>query len=252
MSWGRGDEGDVFLSLFRKYVYAEQNPESPSPASPPPSPGGSCLRLAEVGEVGMKPQTSYLSPTEDVVCRFATAAEVEDDPIRVRPQIHGRADKLRAIIAVDALREATLETEAFERRDDVPSTESLTNIDRQTLTRKQIDHRQRAEPSPIGELVGHKVHAPNLVARPGGPTPLAMDRGRMAPRSLPSEREPVLGIYAIEAVLADVPAFPVHQHQQAPVSEPHARLGHLAQALPQHGQRIAPALVAQARPPEAG
>src|SRR5262245_25489965 len=35
-----------------------------------------------------------------VVRRLATPAEVKDDPVRVGPQIHSGADKLRAVVAV--------------------------------------------------------------------------------------------------------------------------------------------------------
>jgi len=80
---------------------------------------------------------------------------------------------------------------------------------------------------------------------------LAMDGGRMTPRALPSQGQPLLGVQAIEPVLPDRPAFAVHQHQQAAVAEAHAGLGEFPQALPERRQRIPAALVAEARAAEA-
>ena len=52
-------------------------------------------------------------------------------------------------------------------------------------------------------------------------------------------------------MLAHIPAFPVHHHEQAAVAKPHTRLREqLAQALPQHGQGVTPALVPEARATE--
>jgi DNA-binding NtrC family response regulator len=40
----------------------------------------------------------------------------------------------------------------------------VTDVDRQALAGEQVDHRQSAESSPVGELVSDEVHAPDLVA----------------------------------------------------------------------------------------
>ncbi len=61
-----------------------------------------------------------------IVGWFAQTTEVEDHAVRVRPQIHRGADELRAVVAIDALGQAPLETEALERGDHVAPTEALT------------------------------------------------------------------------------------------------------------------------------
>src|SRR5687767_14739233 len=54
-----------------------------------------------------------------IVRRFATSTEVEDHGVRVRPQVHGGADELRPVVAVDALRQSSLEAQSLERGDDI-------------------------------------------------------------------------------------------------------------------------------------
>src|SRR6267143_4306882 len=116
-----------------------------------------------------------------VVGRLAPATEVENNAVRVRPEIHGRADELATVVAVDALRQAPFKAQALEGRDDIPSTEPLADIDRQALAGEEVDHRQCAEAPTIRELVGHEVHTPDLIARHCRPTSLSMDRARMPP-----------------------------------------------------------------------
>src|SRR6185436_13114548 len=70
--------------------------------------------------------------------------------------------------------------------------------------------------------------------------PWPVDGARDGPRShgatpLPSQPQPHLRVHAIKPMLAHIPAFPVHHH---------------AQALPQHGQGVTPALVPEARATE--
>jgi hypothetical protein len=110
---------------------------------------------------------------------------------------------------------------------------------------------KRAKAAAIGHLVDDKVHAPNIVARRRRPSLLAMHRGRMAPRSFPPQGQSFLGVHAIEALFADVPALAPHQHQEPAIAEAHPRLRQLAHPLAQGAERIAPALVPQTRPPEA-
>jgi hypothetical protein len=50
-----------------------------------------------------------------VVGWLASATEVEDDTVGVGPQIHRGADELRAVVAVDALRQPAFEAESLER-----------------------------------------------------------------------------------------------------------------------------------------
>lgn len=71
-------------------------------------------------------------------------------------------------------------------------------------------------------------------------------RRRAMPRALPTKRQPLLGVEAIAALLSELPAFALQQHEQSTIAEPHAGLRQLAQALPQRGQRVTTALVADA------
>jgi hypothetical protein len=54
-----------------------------------------------------------------VVRRLAAAAEVEDDAVGVRPEVHRGADELGAVVAVDPLWQSALESHALERGGDL-------------------------------------------------------------------------------------------------------------------------------------
>jgi hypothetical protein len=179
------------------------------------------------------PESSIEGFDGRVVRRFAPPAEVQDDTMGVGPQIHRRTDELGAIVAVDALGQAALETEALERGHHVAPAQAPPRVNRQALTREQIEYRQRAEASSIGELIGDEVHAPDVIARGRGATLLAVDRRRVAPRPLASQREAFLGVQPVHALLADVPPFALQQDEEPAIAEADARLGQLPQPLPQ-------------------
>src|SRR5688572_9144811 len=102
------------------------------------------------------PKSSVERFDRGVVRRFAAPTEVEDDSVGIRPQIHGRTDKLGPVVAVDPLRESALESEALERRGNLLATKPVAEVDREALTSEEVDHRKRAESSPIGQWVGDK------------------------------------------------------------------------------------------------
>ena len=67
------------------------------------------------GREPMDVQTLFAEPPVEGLDRRTLAAptEVQHDAVSVRPQIHGRADKLGPVIAVDALRQPPLEPQAL-------------------------------------------------------------------------------------------------------------------------------------------
>ena len=105
------------------------------------------------------PKTPVKEFDRGVVRRLTAAAEVEHHAVRVRPQIHGRTDELGPVVAIDALRESPLESQTLELRGDVVAAEPVPDVNCEALAREEIDHRQRAKPSPIRQLVGDEVHA---------------------------------------------------------------------------------------------
>ena len=178
----------------------------------------------------------------------------------VGPQVHRRAHELGAVVAVDALGHAPLEPQPLECRGHVLSGQRLAGVDGQALARIQIEHRQRPEPAPVRTLVGHEVHAPDVIARGGGTPLLPVHRCDVPPRPLPAQGEPFFRVHAVEALFTHRPAFPEQQHAQTAIAEAHPRLRQLAHPLPQRGQRILPTAVVHrgpgrpqqpARPPRA-
>jgi len=103
----------------------------------------------------------------------------------------GNARKMRFVAAVDVQKPAT----------------RIRRIG-QAFAREQIEHRQCPELAPVGVLVGHEFHTPNVVPRrrlaavvPGGPPSCA----------IPAQRQ-ASSVSTIEALLPDVPAFPWSKH----------------------------------------
>src|SRR5215207_8782887 len=77
-----------------------------------------------------------------VVRRLAAAAEVEDDSVGVRPQVHRGTDELGPVVAVNPLRQSALESKALERGGYRMAAEPLSDLDREALTGEEVDHRQ--------------------------------------------------------------------------------------------------------------
>lgn len=69
----------------------------------------------------------------------------------------------------------------------------------------------------------------------------------MTPRAFPPQRQAFLHVHAIEALLADVPAFPSQHHQEPVIAESHAGVGQLSDALAQGGEGVLPARVVHRR-----
>jgi hypothetical protein len=144
------------------------------------------------------------------------------------------------------LRQATFKAKALKRGHHISAGEAVPDVNGQALAGKQIEDGQAAESSPIRQLIRDKVHAPDVIARGGRSSLLAMHRGRVAPWALPAQRQPLLDIEAIAALLAKRPAFAPQQDEQPAVAKPHACLRQLTHPLPQRCQRIAAALIADA------
>ena len=87
----------------------------------------------------------------------------------------------------------------------------LADINRQAFPGKQIEDGQGAHTPAVGELIGHEVHAPDLITRRRRSSLLTMHGGRVSPRALPPQRQPLLGVEAIASLFADLPAFPLEE-----------------------------------------
>jgi hypothetical protein len=125
--------------------------------------------------------------------------------------------------------------------------QALADRDRQALSREEIDHGQRSEPPAIRELVGDKIHAPDVVARRRRSSLLAMHGRHVAPRTLPPQGRAFLGIDPIKALFADDPALTLQEYAETAIPEPHPRLCQLAHTLTQGDERILPTSVVHRR-----
>jgi hypothetical protein len=74
----------------------------------------------------------------------------------------------------------------------------------------------------------------------------------MSPRTLPAERQTLFGVEAIAALLPELPAFTLQQYQEPARAEAHTGLCELPHPLPQGRQRVAAALIANARQTDTG
>ena len=182
-----------------------------------------------------------------VVGRLATAAEVEDHAVGVRPQVHRGTHELGAVVAVDPLRQSALEPQPLQCGGDILAAEALTDVDRQAFPREEIDDGERSESPTIRQLVGHEVHAPDVVPRGRGSSLLAMHGRHVSPRPFAPQSQAFLGVHAIDARFADRPAFALQQHTQPAISESDSGLRELAHALSQGGERVLPASVVHRR-----
>jgi len=78
------------------------------------------------------------------------------------------------------LRQTAIESQALERRDDVVARQTLAHRDLQAFACVDVQDGQGAKPPPVGEFIGDKIHAPDVVAARGRP-PLFSVHGRRVP-----------------------------------------------------------------------
>ena len=88
------------------------------------------------------------------------------------PEIYQLAGKLSSIIGKQILRCPTLLHEAVQNLNNMFAAEPQTNLDRQCLAAKDINHSQGPEFLAVTQLVMHKIQAPSLVSTPRPTTSL--------------------------------------------------------------------------------
>ena len=81
----------------------------------------------------------------------------------IRPKVHQSARELAAVVYEDSNRCSTLSDNLIAGFNNILAAETLSDSDAQRFAREDIDHGQRTELSPVGELVGDKIHRPRLV-----------------------------------------------------------------------------------------
>lgn len=62
--------------------------------------------------------------------RFASPTEIQDDTVVVNRQIHGGAQELRSVVAVDALRKPAVEARPLEWRHHIATGEAVADVER--------------------------------------------------------------------------------------------------------------------------
>ncbi len=75
-------------------------------------------------------------------------------------------------------------TDLLHRRDHMFGSQAEADLDRQALASEQIDDRQGSELASIGQLIGHKVHSPDIVRALRGSLEDPMDRRDVPPGPL--------------------------------------------------------------------
>ncbi len=99
--------------------------------------------------------------------------------------------------------------------------------DGQRLPAVDIDDRQQPDFRAVSELVGDEVHAPRVVGMARLHAGLPTD-GHLAPLLAPGAQLQLLqAVPAIGLIQAQLEAFPLEQHMQAPIAPAHAHLGEL-------------------------
>lgn len=81
----------------------------------------------------------------------------------IGPEIGELTTELAGIIAPEPSRCPALCCELIEHIHHVLAAEPLAHLDRQALSRKDIDHGQGAKPVPIDQLIGDKIQAPGVI-----------------------------------------------------------------------------------------
>jgi hypothetical protein len=98
-----------------------------------------------------------------VVCRLPRTREVQRDMVPVSPKIDVLGDKFRPVVHPNRPRPSVILHDPLQDLDHLAAPDPLAHVDSQTFTGMIVDYRQKPDPTPIEELVRHKIHAPTLV-----------------------------------------------------------------------------------------
>lgn len=71
--------------------------------------------------------------------------------------------ELGAVVAGDTLRQSALHLQDVHHSDHIVCSQVESNVDVETLARVEIDDGQRSQLAAVGKLVGHEIHAPDIV-----------------------------------------------------------------------------------------
>ncbi len=152
-------------------------------------------------------------------------------PWRSSPVVHGSAGELASIVRTQDLGLRPTICPSAENRRHVLAREGEAYFRHGTNPAKVIYSRHDPHPAPIGEPIGHKVHAPPLVRslRCGHWHPYC---GNAVLAALEPKREPFLAVDAIDPLVVDLEAFFGKQHVKRAVAIANPCLGQVSQADP--------------------
>ena len=88
-------------------------------------------RLKPVRVQALVPEAAIEGLNGRVVGRLAAPTEVQNHPVRVRPEIHRRTDELCAVVAVDPLRQSAIEAQPLECGGDVLARQAAARLARE-------------------------------------------------------------------------------------------------------------------------
>ena len=97
-------------------------------------------------------------------------------------------------------------------------------MDGQAFAGMAIDHGEHAQFAPVKQVVGHKVHAPDLVDVLRLSVWLPQLGRFVAPGALVPQRQALLPVEAVDPFVVVFEAFALEQDMNSPVSVVHARL----------------------------
>lgn len=129
-----------------------------------------------------------------VVSWLARPTEVDLYAMMVSPQIHEATRELTAVINENSRGCAARRDQTIADIDNVLAAKAMTDSDSDRFSSKYVEHGQRADPSAVDELIGHKVHRPRLVGSLRHVAFTASDDHLATPRALAAQLQVLLGV----------------------------------------------------------
>jgi len=100
---------------------------------------------------------------EGIVSGFSRSAEVQDDPIRIGPQVELARGELAAVVHSDASRLAERGNGLIEHQHYIGCFGLMPNPKRRAHPGEVIDQGQDPKPPSIEELIVHPIHGPTVI-----------------------------------------------------------------------------------------
>ena len=161
---------------------------------------------------------------EGIVSRFAWSAEVQDDTVRIGPQVEFARGELAAVVHSDASRLAERGNGLIEHRHYVGCSGLMPNPKCGAHPGEVVDQGQNPKPPSIEELIVHPIHGPTVIGCNSRSTIVSKLGHDPTPGRSVTHLQPFEPVEPVHPGSTYRPTLALQQDMDPPIAVPNPRL----------------------------